>query len=197
LAINYRALARQDALRQGLNPAIFLAQINQESGFNPNARSGAGALGIAQFMPGTAAGYHINPMNPVQALAAAALMDKQNLQKYGSVQAMLSAYNSGNPNAYRDPGFAGGQTYNYVRNILAAAKQPQNFDPGFAGNAPGSPSQGTGAASLAQALASGSVPTSAPGLDPLSMLMGIFQQNQNLGRQQVSGFTPFKVGNGY
>lgn len=72
-------------------------------------------------MPGTAAGFHIDPMNPVQALLAAARMDAGNLRKYGSYARMLSAYNSGRPDAYRDPHFAGGQTYNYVRSILNGA----------------------------------------------------------------------------
>lgn len=112
------ALARADARRFGIDPNIFLRQINQESGFNPGARSSAGAEGIAQFMPGTAAGYHIDPMNPVAALLAAARMDAGNLRKYGSYAAMLSAYNSGRPDAYKDPHFAGGQTFNYVRSIL-------------------------------------------------------------------------------
>ncbi|MDE2098577.1 MAG: transglycosylase SLT domain-containing protein [Patescibacteria group bacterium] len=115
---DYRGLAAADARRFGIDPSIFLRQIAQESGFNPNARSSAGAEGIAQFMPGTAAGYGIDPMNPVQALLAAAKMDSQNLGKYGSYARMLSAYNSGRPDAYKDPNFAGGQTYNYVRSIL-------------------------------------------------------------------------------
>src|SRR3954463_4190758 len=114
---NYRALAVAAAKRYGIDPAIFLRQIAQESGWNPNARSSAGALGIAQFMPATARGFGINPLNPVQALDAAARYDAQLVHKYGSVARALSAYNSGRPDAYRDRGFAGGQTYDYVRKI--------------------------------------------------------------------------------
>ena len=50
-ATDYRAVAVRAAQRAGINPAIFLRQINQESGFNPNARSSAGAVGIAQIVP--------------------------------------------------------------------------------------------------------------------------------------------------
>jgi murein DD-endopeptidase MepM/ murein hydrolase activator NlpD len=115
---NWRAVAIAAARAYGINPSIFTRQINQESGFNPNARSSAGAEGIAQFMPGTAAGMHINPLDPRQALFAAAKMDSGNLAKYGSWAQALSAYNSGRANAYLDPSFAGGQTTRYVQDIL-------------------------------------------------------------------------------
>jgi len=124
MALNLRAIAVAAAQRAGIDPQIFLKQINQESGFDPNAKSSAGAEGIAQFMPATAAGYHINPFDPVQALQAAAKMDAGNLRKYGSYARMLSAYNSGEPDAYKNPKFAGGQTYNYVRDILGGTTLP-------------------------------------------------------------------------
>lgn len=69
---NYRELARQAAARYGLLPDVFERQIEAESGFNPNARSSAGALGIAQIMPATARGWGVNPNDPVAALNAAA-----------------------------------------------------------------------------------------------------------------------------
>lgn len=116
---DYRAIALQDAQKYGIPPEVFLAQINQESGFNPNARSSAGALGIAQFIPSTARAYGVDPMNPISALDGAARYDASLLKKYGNVSRMLSAYNSGRPDAYTDPNFAGGQTYHYVRTILS------------------------------------------------------------------------------
>ena len=180
---DYRTIARQDAIKQGLDPNVFLRQIQQESGFNPSARSGAGALGIAQFMPGTAAGYHIDPMNPVQALAAAALMDKQNLTKYGSYARMLSAYNSGRPDAYTDPNFAGGQTYNYVRSIL------NGKTPKVTGGTP--TPQSSGAAGLAAALQSGSLPTQQP--DLTGFIQQLMQANSALSQRPRSGYTPFNI----
>src|SRR5439155_27143456 len=65
-------LARQDASNAGISPDIFVRQINQESGFNPSAVSPAGAIGIAQFEPSTAAALGINPWDPVQSLQGAA-----------------------------------------------------------------------------------------------------------------------------
>jgi len=93
---DYQALARQDATQAGIDPGVFVNQIQQESGFNPRASSPAGAQGIAQFMPGTAAGMGINPWDPASALAGAARLDAQNLKKYnGDYSKMLAAYNAG------------------------------------------------------------------------------------------------------
>lgn len=123
---------------------MFLRQIQQESGFNPNARSSAGAQGIAQFMPATARGFGINPLDPVQALFAAAKYDRQGVDKYGSLARALSAYNSGRPDAYRDPHFAGGQTFNYVKRILGAGGAASSVPAAAAPPAAGAASFGGG-----------------------------------------------------
>jgi hypothetical protein len=120
---NYQKAAERAARRYGLNPNVFKAMIRQESGFNPNARSPVGAQGIAQFMPATAREYGVN-LNDNRVrddLDGAARYLAANLRKYGSYHAALSVYNSGRPDAYKDPQFAGGQTYNYVRSILSSA----------------------------------------------------------------------------
>lgn len=92
----YIALAQQDATAAGISPVYFVRQINQESGFNPGAVSPAGALGIAQFEPGTAAGLGIDPWNPVQALRGAAqLMASYNRNYGGDYAKALAAYNGG------------------------------------------------------------------------------------------------------
>ncbi|HEU5383611.1 MAG TPA: lytic transglycosylase domain-containing protein [Ktedonobacteraceae bacterium] len=92
----YVSLAWNDAIQAGISPTIFVKQINQESGFNPNAKSPAGAEGIAQFMPSTAAGLDIDPWNPTQALQAAARMMASEVRHYGSdYQKALAAYNAG------------------------------------------------------------------------------------------------------
>jgi Transglycosylase SLT domain len=92
----YVAIARQDAINVGISPDYFTRQIYLESGFNPNAYSPAGAEGIAQFEPGTAAGLGINPWNPVQALQGAARLMASYNHNYGGNYAMaLAAYNGG------------------------------------------------------------------------------------------------------
>lgn len=92
----YIAIAQQDATAVGISPVYFVRQINQESGFNPYAVSPAGAEGIAQFEPGTAAGLGINPWNPVQSLQGAAkLMASYNRTYGGDYAKALAAYNGG------------------------------------------------------------------------------------------------------
>jgi len=118
-AVDYRAVAVRAAQRAGINPAIFLRQINQESGFNPNARSSAGAVGIAQIVPRWHPG--VDATDPIASLAYAAHYMAGLVHKYGNYQSALSVYNSGNPNAWKDPGFANGQTYHYVRSILGGS----------------------------------------------------------------------------
>jgi predicted nucleic acid-binding protein len=67
-----------------------------ESGFDPNAGSPAGAQGIAQFMPSTAAAYGLtNPFDPVAAIDAEAHLMSDLIAKFGSPQLALAAYNAG------------------------------------------------------------------------------------------------------
>ena len=70
---------------------LFVQQIGQESSFNPNAVNGS-AIGIAQFMPSTAAQFGIDPTNPTQSLYAAAQYDAQLHSQYGSWQSALQHY---------------------------------------------------------------------------------------------------------
>jgi soluble lytic murein transglycosylase-like protein len=75
---------------------LLAAQIAQESGFNPNAVSPAGAQGIAQFMPGTAASYGLrNPFDAAQAIDAQAHLMRDLLRQFGSDALALAAYNAG------------------------------------------------------------------------------------------------------
>lgn len=115
---NYRQLASRDARQAGIDPNAFLRQINQESGFNPSARSGAGAIGIAQIMPQTAAGWHVNPNDPIAALRAAALHMAAYQRQTGSLKGALEMYNLGHvaPDSQLPA-----ETRNYVRNILGGA----------------------------------------------------------------------------
>lgn len=125
----YMSWARSYARQYGVPEQLFLSQLNQESHFNPKARSYADARGIAQIVPR----WHpdINPnmkgnqlpgINPQWDIAYAARLMAGHYKKYGSWDRALSAYNSGRPDAYKDPGFAKGQTYNYVRNIMENQK---------------------------------------------------------------------------
>lgn len=114
--LDYRTYARRIAARYGLNPKVFERQIDAESGFNPHSGSGAGAVGIAQFLPSTAKGLGINPYDPYNALAGAAKLMAGYVKKYGSYDKALRAYNAGEGAIERSRGF--GETNAYVQKIL-------------------------------------------------------------------------------
>jgi hypothetical protein len=84
------------AQRWNVGAALLAAQIMQESHFNPYAISGAGARGIAQFMPGTAQAYGLsNPFDGEAAIMAQAHLMHDLLRQLGSVPLALAAYNAG------------------------------------------------------------------------------------------------------
>src|SRR3954451_19483381 len=82
--------------RWNVGAALLAAQLYQESRFNPFARSGAGALGIAQFMRGTAKTYGLkDPFDAPAAIDAQAHLMHDLLRQFGSVPLALAAYNAG------------------------------------------------------------------------------------------------------
>lgn len=111
--------ARQVAQTYKLDPDLFVRQIQQESGFNPNARSKAGAMGIAQFMPGTAAQYGVNTSDPYSSLDGAARHMRDLLTTFhGDYRKALAAYNAGAGAVLRAGGVpANPETQQYVRAI--------------------------------------------------------------------------------
>jgi cell wall-associated NlpC family hydrolase len=106
-------------------PAGLLAAVaQQESGGNPRAVSGAGAEGLMQLMPATAAGLGVDPLDPQQAIDGAAKILSRNLRHYGgSVDLALAAYNAGSGAVDRYGGIPPyEETQNYVRSITAMLK---------------------------------------------------------------------------
>jgi len=104
-----------------ISPYLLEAVVWQESRWNPSARSRAGAIGLAQLMPGTARDLGVDPRDPVQNLSGGARYLRQQLNRFdGNVEKALAAYNAG-------PGrvmTAGGipsipETQAYVRAIVA------------------------------------------------------------------------------
>jgi hypothetical protein len=85
------------ALRWNVPMNLLAAQLYAESGFNPFAESPAGAQGIAQFMPGTAAAMGLeNPFDPMEAIDAQAHLMSDLLRSFGGKVALaLAGYNAG------------------------------------------------------------------------------------------------------
>jgi hypothetical protein len=92
----FREPILRSAARWGVPAALMAGQLMAESGFDPNAGSPAGAQGIAQFMPSTAAAYGLtNPYDPVAAIDAEAHLMSDLLHQFGSPELALAAYNAG------------------------------------------------------------------------------------------------------
>jgi Transglycosylase SLT domain/D-alanyl-D-alanine carboxypeptidase len=84
------------AAHWNVSAALLAAQLMAESNFNPFATSPAGARGIAQFMPSTAAAYDLaDPFDPVAAIDAQAHLMSDLIRRLGDPQLALAAYNAG------------------------------------------------------------------------------------------------------
>ncbi len=120
----YAPLIEQSAARYGLDPAILSGLIQQESGFDPSAHSSAGALGLTQLMPSTAASLGVaEPLDPVQSIEGGARYLSQLLHQFaGNTADALAAYNAG-PGAVQQYGGVPpySETQQYVTKVLGYA----------------------------------------------------------------------------
>ena len=92
----FRAPILDAAAHWNVSAALLAGQLMAESGFDPDAGSPAGAQGIAQFMPSTAAAYGLhNPFDPGEAIDAQAHLMSDLIRQFGSPQLALAAYNAG------------------------------------------------------------------------------------------------------
>jgi soluble lytic murein transglycosylase-like protein len=144
-ATPYDGLIAAAAQRHGVDPALLHGLVRQESGFDPSATSSAGAQGLCQLMPGTAAALGVtNPLDPAQSIDGGARYLRQQLDAFGGDPALaLAAYNAG-PGAVRRyggvPPYA--ETQAYVQKVTAnanayrAAQGAGGLAPSGAGIAP-------------------------------------------------------------
>ena len=115
------SLIDRSAQEQGLDPGLVRLVVQKESGFNPQAVSPKGAMGLMQLMPGTAAMLGVqDPFNPAQNIDGGVRYLKQCLERFdNNVCLALAAYNAGPENVAKHrgvPPFA--ETRNYVANIM-------------------------------------------------------------------------------
>ena len=114
-------LVRRIAREEGIDENQFLALVYQESRFNPCAKSPAGAIGLAQLMPGTAKGLGVtDPFDPTQSVDGAARLMRDLLDRFGRVDHALAGYNAGPGAVLRYDGVPPyAETQGYVAKILA------------------------------------------------------------------------------
>lgn len=134
--MDYVELARQKALQYGLDPDLFLRQIQAESAFRPDAVSSAGAIGLGQLMPATARELGVDPNNPTQNLDGAARYMRQQLDTFGNYPMALAAYNAGPSRVQKAGGIPNiTETQNYVSKIMGAGGSAMNANTGILGAA--------------------------------------------------------------
>lgn len=131
----YDSVIEQAAARYDLDPAVLHGLIQQESGFDPNAQSSAGASGLTQLMPGTASSMGVaNPLNPTESIEGGAHYLSQLMNQFGGdTEDALAAYNAG-PGAVQQyggiPPYA--ETQSYVSKVLGYAEAYRQTHPTIA-----------------------------------------------------------------
>jgi peptidoglycan DL-endopeptidase CwlO len=121
--VPYADLFSRAASRYGVDASLLAAMANQESGFDSQAVSPAGAQGLMQFMPATAKGLGVNPLDPNSAIDGAARYLSSLTKQFGSTDLALAAYNAGPGTVSRYGGIPPySETQNYVRSVMSKAE---------------------------------------------------------------------------
>jgi peptidoglycan DL-endopeptidase CwlO len=121
--VPYADLFTQAGSRHGVSPALLAAVAKTESNFNSSAVSPAGARGLMQFMPATAAGMGVDPGDPKSSIDGAARYLRSLTDQFGSTELALAAYNAGPGTVRRYGGIPPyGETQSYVQKVTSAAE---------------------------------------------------------------------------
>lgn len=117
---DYDQMIADSASRNGVDANLVKAVVKAESGFRTDAVSKTGAQGLMQLMPSTAASLGVSdPFDPAQNIEAGTKYLKSQIDRFGSTELALAAYNSGPGNVVKYggvPPFT--ETRNYVSRVM-------------------------------------------------------------------------------
>lgn len=117
---DFDSLVNAAAAKHEIEPELIKAVMRNESNFNPNAVSRAGAKGLMQIMDFNSRAMGVtNPFDPAQSIDAGARILKGHLTRYGDVTKALAAYNAGGPTVDRYGGMPPyRETQTYVARVM-------------------------------------------------------------------------------
>ena len=125
----HKALINQLAAKYQIDPALVHAVISVESGYNSNAVSGKGAVGLMQLMPGTAGDMNVaDPYNPANNLEGGIKYLSQQLSRFQNTEQALAAYNAGPQSLLRYRGQIPpyNETRQYIQRVMHYKNRYQN-----------------------------------------------------------------------
>ena len=105
--------------KYGVAPEVIKSVMKAESGFRESAVSRSGAIGLMQLMPSTAQALGVDPSDPAQNIDGGTKYLKQQIDRFGSLESALAAYNAGPGSVTRYGGVPPyAETRNYVQEVL-------------------------------------------------------------------------------
>lgn len=117
----FRAAFANASAKTAVPLSLLVATAYEESHMDPSAESAAGARGLLQLMPATARELRVDGDDPFTNVLAGAQYLHQMLNRFGSVDLALAAYNAGPTAVERAGGAPTAATLRYVKNVEARA----------------------------------------------------------------------------